>query len=481
MIAMNTTKDTMTLKTMNRLKDIPTKPTQERDTPSVSKDIYVLCDGAIKKPNTTESSVLSLSSTLATADKKRVTNSSKKLSKKAKSRHTSHQLSRVDHTPLSQITSKKAVIWLQKLDDNKLAVQWNVPNNIQRNCQDLLLAGDKSSFVLRLYQNVSVGNSEWKTSQRTLEYPINILKRKCYINLENKGGGKFTAEIGVRSSNGRYIFIARSLKRSTALYNPEPQENRVEYKKSTRNLGKQVVRTPKLFKSTGKISQLPPSKADLANRDIIAESQVSGLYTDFLREGPKVLRRINENIAPSSVRAREEFLLALKAVESRQAQEKSTRRTELKSKRLDVKKLLEERYQKSPITSPIEKSGSYIPEHLGKPEINATGVMVASMLNTAGTVAIDVFKKGENKNLRGVGREIVKVQSKKALAKALKKSGIREKSELILSGKLEPGRRVRVGGLLINTEADGSFYVSCSIKNGKLHVPVEEIDAIIVE
>ena len=109
------------------------------------------------------------------------------------------------------------------------------------------------------------------------------------------------------------------------------------------------------------------------------------------------------------------------------------------AKRLDQNNLIEKNYQDSPIKNYPEKTGRYIPENLSTDDIKANGIMIASMLNTQGTVAIDVFKKEEKRNSRIKNRQIVKVQSKKALAKAIKKSGLHESSELILKGKLEPG------------------------------------------
>ncbi len=455
------------------------------DTPdsALSRDIYILCDGAIKKPNSTQRNILASSTNLKTPRNRQAENTDKqpRPEKKIAKKRVLRELSAVDNTPLDLITSKKSQVWLQKLDTNRLAVQWNVPNNIQRNCQDLLLRGEKAEFVLRLYQNVAVGNAEWKTSQRTLEYPIDILRRRCYINLETSGGGKFTAEIGVRSANGRYIFIARSNKCSTPRFTPESTGNAPEYRHATQK--KAQIKTPKVFKSKSRINHLNTTDSELPERDIIAESRVSGVYADFLREGPKALRRVNEKIVPSSIAARSEYLEAVKA-ETKAAKsiaEQYKSRVTLNAKRLDPHNAAEKAFRTGAIQNYPEKPEGYIPSKLTTQDVKDSKVMIASMLNTQGTVAIDVFKKGENKNLQGKGRETVRVKSKKALAQALKESGIREKSELILSGKLEPGRKVRIGGLLIDTEADGSFYVSCSIKNGKLHVPVEEIDVIITE
>ncbi len=457
----------------------PARPLTE-DNSSLSKELYVLCDGAIKKPGISHGSTL-----LKT---KKASNNVADMQaapvKSATSRKRANkQISRTDHTPLDLITSSKSLIWLQKLDTTRLAIQWHVPNNIQRNCQDLLLNSDTAEFVLRLYQNVAVGDAKWKTSQRTHEYTIDIKRRRCFVNIDHSDGGIFTAEIGIRSQSGRYIFIARSGKCATPLFNPDPANDKVSYRQTQSR--KQTLHTPKVFKNQGKNSNSNISNNELRERDIIAEKLVSGVYQDFLREGPRALRRINEKIEISSVAARADYLNELKLTAARLQQSTEKNKTSalraIHSRRLDQSKNIEERYQSSPVENFPEKPVGYIPQALGRKDIEGCGVMVASMLNTAGTVAIDVFKKGENPSPNGKGRKVVKVKSKPELAKALKKSGIHEKSELILKGKLEPGRRVRVGGLLIDTEADGSFYVSCSIKNGKLHVPVEEVEAIIVE
>ncbi len=458
---------------------LPDRQLIEETNSSLRKELYVLCDGAIKKPGIVHGSTL-LRNRNTNAN---ITAPAAPVRSATSRKRTNKQLSQADHTPLDLITSSKSLIWLQKLDTTRLAIQWHVPNNIQRNCQDLLLNGDTSEFILRLYQNVAVGAAEWKTSQRTHEYTIDIQKRRCFVKIDQVGGGIFTAEIGIRAHNGRYIFIARSDKCATPLFNPNPTETSVSYRQA--QCSKQTQRTPKVFKNNGRTVSTELSNIELRERDIIAEKLVSGVYRDFLREGPRALRRINETIEVSSVAARADYLNELKQAAVKLQQNTDTRKTStlrgVHARRLDQNQQAEEHYLSSPVENFPDKPLGYIPQALGKKDIEGCGVMVASMLNTAGTVAIDVFKKGANPAPNGKGRKVVKVKSKPELAKALKKSGIHEKSELILKGKLEPGRRVRVGGLLIDTEADGSFYVSCSIKNGKLHVPVEEVDAIIIE
>ena len=477
---MNTTKDSKPLADSVRISTNYSTTNYKENSSLVKKDIYVLCDGAIKRPSTADKSKLLTNKHSRISNRQCIKDISEIPNRKTAKKKKSKQLAQADHTTLDLITSKKSLIWLQKLDKNKLAVQWNIPNNIQRNCQDLLLSGEKAEFVLRLYQNVAIGNARWKTSQRTLEYAISIPRRKCYVNLENSGGGIFTAEIGVRSSNNRYIFIARSNKCATPGFMTEPDTTELTFNKSiSRKLN---IKTPKVFKSKSRLNHLKVSNFELRDRDILAEAQVSGIYTDFLREGPKVLKRKNEQIALNSVASRADYLNSLKiSAKNKVAADTAIFKKKFNAKRLDQNNRIEKDYQDSPIKNYPEKTGRYIPENLSTDDIKANGVMIASMLNTQGTVAIDVFKKEEKRSSSNKNRKIVKVQSKKDLAKAIKKSGLHESSELILKGKLEPGRRVRVGGLLIDTESDGSFYVSCSIKNGKLHVPIEEIEAIVTE
>ena len=444
--------------------------------PVINRKVYVSCDGAIKRPGIISSArVLASRHTPATPEITGISPAAKPAGKRTRRARLSKQLSQADHTSLDLITSAKSLLWLQKVSEKRLAVQWNIPNNIQRNCQDLFLHTEESGFTLRLFQNIAVGNAEWKSSRRTLEYPIDISRRKCYVNIENAGGGIFTAEIGIRSANGKFIFIARSAQCATARFQSETGNQEIIHKASS--TPEQRIITPRLFKARGKIQQTTISAQELKKRDILAEALVNGVYTDFLNEGPKVLRRCNEPIAPSSIAARADYLATLQQPSTASA--KTRTREKLSSRRLDPEN--ERSYQHSPVQNFPKKQTGYIPEKLGKDDIPPSGIMIASMLNTQRNVAIDVFKKGENPAPDGHGRRVVRVQSKTELAKALGKSGIHEHSELILKGRLSPGRRVRVGGLLINTEADGSFFVSCSIRNGKLHVPVEEIDAIITE
>ena len=89
-----------------------------------------------------------------------------------------------------------------------------------------------------------------KTSQRTLEYPIDIIRRKCYVNLENSGGGIFTAEIGVKSSNSPFTFL---LPVQTKCFNTwirlqSRRKQKLRFNKSISH--KQNIKTPKVIQKT---------------------------------------------------------------------------------------------------------------------------------------------------------------------------------------------------------------------------------------
>ena len=59
----------------------------------------------------------------------------------------------------------------------------------------------------------------------------------------------------------------------------EPETTELTFNKSISR--KQNIKTPKVFKSKSKINHLKVSNFELRDRDILAEAQVSGIYTDF--------------------------------------------------------------------------------------------------------------------------------------------------------------------------------------------------------
>lgn len=385
----------------------------------------------------------------------------------------------IDRSPIS-ISTTRALIWASPVTLKKIAVQWHVPQNIRRNCKDLLLDGDNSAFVLRIYQEISA-HSGWKASHRTLEFDVDVSKRKCYINLDNPGGD-FTAELGVRCGNGRFVFLTRS-KPCTASRLLPVNEHIPENYTSTSS-GLIVPAVPEIYRVKALTTALNPVAKDWELRDIQAEAQTRAVYKEFMHEGKRVFRS-RKLILPASVEARKkEYALRNKkrteAISVAQPEKKKSNKLHITRIRNEnrIASILKMTEAKKSKYLPV-KSTSYNAKKLSKEDAK-NFARIANLATSENTVAIDVLKREELDRLSRK-RRVVKVKSSQEIAQALKNSALHEKAELILRGKVKPGRRVRVGGLLIETEKDGSFCVACTVRNGKLHVPVEEVVAVSVE
>jgi len=74
----------------------------------------------------------------------------------------------------------------------------------------------------------------------------------------------------------------------------------------------------------------------------------------------------------------------------------------------------------------------------------------------------------------------LQLKRKKSIITALADAGLELEAELILRGRVKPGKRVRIANRIIHTHPDGSFCVSCVIRNGRIHVPVEVVEGELV-
>lgn len=335
---------------------------------------------------------------------------------------------------LLPLTFSDARLWLQPLTPNKLAVQWNLPVNTRRNCL-AMFAQEDAVFVLRLYQNSPAAHG-WKTTQRTLEFTIDINKRKCFINLENNCGS-YTAEIGLRCRHERYIFIARSAA-ITTLSDEIPAIQKIPF---TAKINKPAFKKPPRFTVQPRATALTPdNEIAWELRDLIAEEATIAIYQDFTNEGPRVLRA-KTKITPQPIETRKKILTA----------------------RRDLAKITS-----APKAVNIAKPSVKILNANHKNIIvnnNKYQIMVAEPLTKL--VKKITTSTTTNVELKNLSAKIPQ--------------HIRDQAEIILRGKVKKiGQRVRVGGLLIEPEKDGTFCVACIIRNGKLLVPVADVTATVI-
>lgn len=386
-----------------------------------------------------------------------------------------------------------AQLWAQPVSPRKLAVQWNVPSNVRRNCLDLL-GGQNAEFVLRLYQKTATV-SGWKASYRTLEFSVDITRRRCYINLEQPGG-EYSVELGVRFGDGRYVFLARSAACGVNRPAPDPQGQIV----FCRHAGEQALVMPAQFCAKVEPLILTPADADWPWRDLRAEARVRAVYSDFIVEGPRVFRRsaeftplpLTERQSLYEIRRRQmaEATTAQMPVIDTAAHAPLVRRLDLPQEREPLAEEAPKTYEALANPPAVVRGEVYNPARLTRAQARRFAVLVQlcrgeNLLHGGGSARTDVAGATGGAETQatagGKRRRVIHVRSSNALAEAIRKARLENRTDIILRGKVKPGRRVRVGGLLIETEADGSFCVACVIRDGRLHVPVEEVVAVAVE
>lgn len=351
---------------------------------------------------------------------------------------------RIDYS-LLQLTFSEANIWLLPVNSKKMAVQWHLPTGMRRNCLDIF-KGEDACFVLRIYQNLKTP-SGWKKSQRTLEFEIDIDRNCCYINLENSIG-LYTAELGLRCSRDRHIFIARS----TEIRMPVSNSNAMKKIESEIAITNQAwsKNHPLKHYATQK-TIMPEDDCGWDARDIVAEEDTEAVYRDFIVEGQRSLR------------------IAQKAKES----DAATRKTNLTRRKVKVC---------LPNQNTSNGVSNLVSTLCANRENKNFAVNKFQVVPVSGTVKAKVEKKAINQKIQKKidaisTRENPAIVNCSSLREKISK--LKDKAEIILRGKVKrPGQRVRVGGLLIEPEEDGSFCVACVIRNGKLYVPVEEVSAI---
>lgn len=336
-----------------------------------------------------------------------------------------------------QLVFNESKIWITPVNTKKIAVQWHLPISMQRNCLDIF-NDNKTCFVLRIYQNFSTSTG-WKKTQRTLEFEIDVSRRSCYINLESNSDS-YIAELGILYNKEKYIFITRS--EEVTLPRNESITNKINFHKISKNLNYNWKCNRHI-----KLTDYIPYKIVDSNeslRDIIAEVKTSAVYGEFINEGSKVFRLEKNKINPSSVSKRKNAVRKFNAVKN--------------------KKML--------LNNDNLKDGLPLITNISNNE-----TITYSKSNAKNKYQIAKYQSNDSLVLNNKQVEYkIDIKNEKITKKI---STLKDKAEIILRGKVKrKGQRVRVGGLLIEPEEDGTFCVACVIRNGRLYVPVDEVDVI---
>ncbi|MDR0867646.1 MAG: DUF4912 domain-containing protein [Planctomycetota bacterium] len=335
-----------------------------------------------------------------------------------------------------------AKIWLQPLTPKKIAAQWYLSAETQQHCREMFSDGG-AVFVLRFYRQAGVAAGG---AAKTLEFEIDVSRRCCYLNLD-AAGGSYTAELGLRCQRDRYIFISRSAEIKMLSAAPTADKSPLVPKKT-------VARTfekPQRFVAMPVKTMLTADREiDWEWRDMLAEEQTAAVYKTFIDEGPRVLRQ-RPPLTPNPL---------------------ASRKVALAARRLPA------------AVSAPRLAPAVAPEGLPVATLAAARRESRAASITGAATAIKYPPQAtQNVELNPAKLATLKAEKRVISVKSQKLTdalvNIRDKAEIVLRGKVKKiGQRVRVGGLLIEPEADGTFCVACVIRDGKLFVPVADVEAV---
>jgi hypothetical protein len=302
---------------------------------------------------------------------------------------------------------------------------------------------------------------------------------------------KYRVEVGLRGQDGRFIFLAGS---NTVHVPRDTEADELAGRICVRENARAILRPdcPSFFRRPAARRIVRPGEPDWPRRDIASERQIRAWYGDFLRDGPRVLRMAEPLRRPDPAVLRREYesrrQSSAKDAPFAEAKPAETGRPDIFAVRLDAK--APRRSGRKPALPALRRSSRINLQELGREE-RARAVSRLTMLSAQkasgrltnltprrlpGGAPQDVAsRKMADDRVRST--RSVPINRLGNLIDELSRQDVDLEAELVLRGRVKPGKKVRIGGRIIETQPDGSFCVSCVVRDGKLHVPVEVVEA----
>ncbi len=375
-----------------------------------------------------------------------------------------------------QQTAPKVV--LAATSPSQVHAYWRIPPQVIRNARSAL--GERArgaAFVLR-FHDVSDILFDGDNAHSSFDIPVALEEGRRAVEV-NAPGRCYLCELGLRTESD---FLALTQSNTVAIARAVGGGEDARFDRC--EVG-ELVRpaTPALFRVPVAPVVLGPDDADWPERDLQAESMVQAVYRRFLREGPRALRLAGAVPRLAPERCRSEY----DARRQRRQRQADSRRLAAREEAARPEFFLARLDEAQPFKEMDETEATLYPPAVRRPEV----APLAQRADAAAALPALLSTLAARQNwidrspLAKLTREKVErsqtrtLRAKKAgrVASAVTEAGLELSAELILRGKVQPGRKVRVGGLLIDPEPDGSFCISCVVKNGRLHVPVEAVEA----
>ncbi|MCX7935069.1 MAG: DUF4912 domain-containing protein, partial [Planctomycetota bacterium] len=325
----------------------------------------------------------------------------------------------------------------------------------------------------------------WDGVRRNHVFDIEIRPEEMKRYIEFWSADKaYIVDLGLRARDGRFLTICRSN------WMRIPRDSAGGKKEEW--LAVEALRTPPLRPEAPEcfppaVRPMPASESDWPLRDWEAESIVKWAYERFLREGCRVFRRIavqrpDNAVLLAAYEKRQAERSAIAAAAPEPASAPSAPAVDLFLARLDRAS------NAAPAAVPRTASRFLIArnglarwsERLSR----QTGAKLIWLCDRRWQAAADKMRGwiAQPHSRSGVlpapaaARPVLRLHKPKNLFQALAEAGVEMEAEIILRGRVKPGKKLRIGNRIIETNPDGTFCVACILKDGKLQVPVEVVE-----
>ncbi len=389
-----------------------------------------------------------------------------------------------------------AGISLLEIAPKKLYAHWSLPDSLLAGLRMRLgEAYRNAQQTLRFYEVTNI-LFDGTNALHTFDLDIHPGEESRYIDLWSTDK-TYLVELGLRSADGRFHALARSghahAPRDSAAADSQPQFLNVE----ANRLPLPQPATPARFRIRVHPLLVGENEYDWPLRDMQAEHLVRTAYSAFFMEGPRALR----HLPPVVMRPRPILLAEYKGREERRRRQAKSSMCQpaqiprnapnLFFARLDIDPECSSHPRKLAHPPALRRSQPHRPVMVSGDQrvissifhftskSRAQFALPASPSRCLALPAPRTFPAlpapDRSRTTLSPGRS-----RSRNILETIAAAGLELEAELILRGRVKPGKKVRIGDQVIETEPDGSFCVSCVVIDGELRVPVEVVEAEMV-
>lgn len=404
-------------------------------------------------------------------------------------------IGQLDQTTLRSYGTQ-AEIMLMEVGPRRLHAYWHVPKPLLAAARaGLGDAGERATAVVRLH-DVTDLRFDGTHSHYTFDTEVALEEERRYIELWSPDKD-YLAEFGLRTEDGRFTVLARSNRVHVPRDIPgDTPARRINVESNVRARVRPSL--PEHFRLHEPRIIVPGDEQDWPLRDLESERRIRAVYREFLRDGSRALRLHPPLFRPDNDTLEAAYERRCREREEKKAAEESAEPTDSRSTVVAFR--VDTRQDETPA-----------PQRNGKPKLPTVSRMRRPSLQDLGReeraqeigrltsmftrermearlspLSLPEPGASESRTPDVAKRQVrrlrkpIRVNRVDRLIESLEDAGVELEAELVLRGRVKPGKKVRIGGRIIETQPDGSFVVRCVVRDGKLHVPVEVVEADVV-